>query len=236
MRYSKEKVRIGHKLAPSGRALRTKLTEMGYTGKSINWGHTKFDGVNTPEAIKLASHKRNALEVMISNQVPVPMYTRYFRDITSFPVIGRTSYHTQGSGFFFCNNKDEAFHATNNGATHFLQYIDGAREFRVHIVNGQSIKISEKHKSYDPQTGHFTEGSWSYPERFKRKITMRRIAKEAVQALGLDFGAVDMLYKKINGEPCFFVLEVNTAPCLTESREGDTLERYAEAFYANYSR
>lgn len=227
MRYSRNKVRIARNCAPSGLALRAKLEELGYTGMSINWGHTKFDGINSPDAIRLASNKRQALEVMRDGGVPIPQLHTNF---TGKPLIGRTSYHTQGSGFWYCDTESRMYFAKRAGATHFLEYIEGAREFRVHVVNGQSIKISEKHKSYNPETGEFTEGSWSYPERFRRKISLRTHAKKAVEVLGLDFGAVDILYKKIDDEPCFFVLEVNTAPCLTESNENDTLERYARAF------
>lgn len=236
-RYSANKVRIRALLSPSGRALRERLEELGYEGRPINWGHTKFDGVNTPEAIKLSSNKHQALWTMDRAGVPIPkLYAP--QDIRigfiDYPAIGRTSYHSKGSGFWFCENEQEALRAREAGASHFLEYIEGAREFRVHVVAGQSIKISEKHKSYNPETEEFTEDRWTYPERFKRKISLRKIGKEAVEALGLDFGAVDILYKKINDVPRFFVLEVNTAPCLTESEDGDTLERYAQAFNVNF--
>ena len=49
---------------------------------------------------------------------------------------------------------------------------------------------------------------------------LRTTAEHAVEALGLDFGAVDIMYH----ENTFYVLEVNTAPGLTRTR---TLEAYA---------
>lgn len=237
MRYSQQRVRIAEGMAPSGHALRERLEEMDYTGRSINWGHTKYEGINSPEAIKLASHKKNALRTFVDCGVPTPeVWDTYGAQevIDEIPLIGRPNYHTKNSDFWYCETLSQVHDAIDDGATHFLEYIKGAREFRVHIVAGQSIKISEKHKSYNIDTGGFEEGSWTYPEQFRRKISLRHIAKDAVNALGLDFGAVDILYKKINGEPKFFVLEVNTAPCLTESDDNDTLRRYAEAFHANF--
>ena len=50
------------------------------------------------------------------------------------------------------------------------------------------------------------------------------IAVNAVKALGLDFGAVDIIYNEKENQ--YYVLEVNTAPGL----EGTTLIKYAERF------
>lgn len=228
-RYWRRSVRIKGNV-PSGVALREALGD--FTGH-INWGYTKApDGMNSSEAIKLASNKRKALWRMTDCGVNTPtLYTKAeaFDAVEDTPIIGRTSYHQEGSGFFFCETREQVRNAISNGATHFLEYIEDAREFRVHIVNGYSIKISEKHKRFDADADEFVEDSWTYPRKFKRKISLRKVAKEATDSLGLDFGAVDILYKKIDGQPTFFVLEVNTCPCLTDGNS-DTLERYVRAF------
>lgn len=229
-RYWRRSVRIKRN-TPSGFALREALGRE-FTGH-INWGYTKApDGMNSGRAIKLASNKRKALYTLEGARVPVPsLYTprEAINIVHQTALVGRTSYHQKGSGFWYCESRDEVIDAVSNGATHFMEFIAEAREFRVHIVDGNSIKISEKHKHFEPETGDFEEERWTYPRKFKRKISLRRIAKEAVEALGLDFGAVDILYKKIDGEPAFFVLEVNTCPCLTDE-QSDTLERYVTAF------
>ena len=56
------------------------------------------------------------------------------------------------------------------------------------------------------------------------------IAIQAVNLLGLDFGAVDIGHRIIDNK--FFVFEVNTAPGL----EGTTLDKYAKAIYNYYSK
>ena len=233
-RYYRNKVRIGNNGVLSGRELRKRLEEEHYSGEPINWAHMLYDGINSPSAVRSASNKRRALYRMSECGVPTPQLYTFLEARTAVSggvrVVGRTSYHTRGSGFWYCESDNDVILARHRGATHFMEFIEEPREFRVHIVHGQSIKISEKFKQYDTNSGVFDEGSWKYPERFRRKITLRTIAKQAVEALELDFGAVDILYKKIGGEPKFFVLEVNTAPNLTESINNDTLERYVKAF------
>lgn len=100
-----------------------------------------------------------------------------------------------------------------------------SQEFRVHVFQGKSIRLAMK----VPRTVHphpvfrswrtgwkFSYGTdaqqWASPP-------LRNLAKRAVKALGLDFGAVD-----VGRQPdgVLFVLEVNTRPGL----EGGTVEAY----------
>ena len=235
-RYSLNKVRVGNNGIISGRILRDALEAQGYDGEPINWAHYTYDGLNAPQAILGSSNKRNALRTLVNANVPTPAlydFTGALYAVLDTPLIARTSYHTKNSGFWYCETPEAIREARSRGATHYMEYIEEPREFRVHIVKGNSIKISEKHKRYNAETGEFEEGSWTYPERFMRKISLRTIAKDAVDALGLDFGAVDILYKKVDDEPKFYVLEVNCAPNLTESVNNDTLDRYVRAFMEN---
>jgi hypothetical protein len=97
-----------------------------------------------------------------------------------------------------------------------------AREFRVHIVGDLSIKISEKIGGGN----HLTGALFTSEIRAGHKVTLRRVARDAVACLGLTFGAVDVLYREDVGAR---VLEVNTAPRLTDPTS-DTLARYVRAF------
>ncbi len=95
----------------------------------------------------------------------------------------------------------------------------------MHIVAGKSIKLSEKIGGEGPCKNYGKGTRFYYPHDFEPKEEVREAARSAVRALGLDFGAVDVLWK--DGSCC--VLEVNTAPCLTDATS-DTLARYARAF------
>ena len=88
-------------------------------------------------------------------------------------------------------------------------------EYRVHIFNGKSIRAGVK-KHRDGVEGHewirSYDGGWkvNYND-FHSKESMRVLAVKAVEALGLQFGAVD-LGKTVDGR--VLVLEVNRAPGL----------------------
>lgn len=215
---------------PSAELLQQALSDEGYDGPDINWGYgARSDALNNPEAIANAVNKRQALLTMRDAEVPTPTIWLPSLYNPIYPVVGRRDFHTRGRGFFICNNDDEYMRTRrfNRPPTHYLELISDAQEFRVHVVNGNSIKISEKigegiirNYSRDDSTIVFR-----YPHDFHHKRSLRRIAKEAVEALGLDFGAVDLLYK----DGSFYVLEVNTAPSLTDE-SSDTLQRYVDAF------
>lgn len=112
----------------------------------------------------------------------------------------------------------------------YVQYVKKQKEFRVHVAFGGVIDVQEKRqrKDYVGDTNfqvrnHHT--GWVYcREDIQEPDGIRDMAIQAVSALGLDFGAVDIIFNAKRNE-CF-VLEVNTAPGL----EGTTVERYAEAF------
>lgn len=209
--------------------LQTKLDDLGFNG-TINFGYGTNDGLNKPEAIKNAVNKRVALLTLAYNNVNVPNIYLPPKMPTTWPVVGRRDKHTCGSGFYLCNNEYEynKTRSFDRPPTYYLQYITDAREFRVHIVGGKSIKIIEKLGTPVIIDNKLNDDNvrWRYPHNFDHKQQLRSIAAKAVEALGLDFGAVDILY---TDKP--YVLEVNTAPSL-KSIHNDTVNKYAQAFMA----
>lgn len=98
-------------------------------------------------------------------------------------------------------------------------------EYRVHSWMGKSLRTAVKvpaRPDHHPWIrSHLSGWKFSYdPDRIPKGI--RKLAHQAVQALGLDFGAVDLGQLE---DGTFMVLEVNSAPGL----EGQTFDRYAEA-------
>lgn len=217
---------------PSARLLGQALERAGYTGRNISWGHAPErvlrdrPGQRLHNAMAGRDNKRRALLKMAEAGVPTPKVYRHGAPIT-YPVVGRPDQHRAGQGFYLCHNNYDRIRASRQGATHFMEFIEDAREFRVHVAFEKSIKIAEKAGG----DGHIrnTQHGWyfEYPQDFNHKQSLRRVAKEAVKSLGLDFGAVDVLYSNGN----FYVLEVNTAPSLTS--RSDTLDRYVKAFMEN---
>ena len=99
-------------------------------------------------------------------------------------------------------------------------------EYRVHAVRGEGvIDVQKKRRrnGVERSTVRNLENGYVYTrENVVAPAMVLQCAVEAIAALGLDFGAVDILCTE-GGEAR--VLEVNTAPGL----EGTTVEKYAAA-------
>lgn len=213
--------------------LKEALDYEGYEGLPINFGNSllRYHGevLNKPENVARAVNKKLALEILDDNDIPTPLISEQeAREIlrNRGRVVCRKTYHMKGRGFWCVGYEDRLDRAKRLGATYFLKYIENAREFRVHIVGGQSIKISEKIKPFGVIKANHDNGTiFQYPEDFNHKKTLRNISKDACEVLELDFAAVDILWK----DDEFYIIELNSAPALTDDTS-DTLERYVQAF------
>jgi hypothetical protein len=213
-----------------------------------------FEGLvlNTQEMVRAASNKRKARVLFEGANVPAP---RLFTSATAvtqecLPVIARTSYHCKGEGFWFCKTLQDVQKAVRAGATHFLEFVGNTREYRVHtFIKGKHLKAERKNRTHEayistkisekvwqgegkpsadePQKNH--EFGWTFlgpqDRRPDELDVVRHAAKQAIAALGMDFGAVDVMYSIRNKLP--YVLEVNSTPSLADA-QADTCETYAK--------
>jgi len=117
----------------------------------------------------------------------------------------------------------------------WVKYKRKSREYRVHVFKGEVIDIQQKKRvrsavthgvDVDEQIRSHANG-WIFAREGILDNPEIPVIKEqailAVKALGLDFGAVDIIYS-IKKNRCW-VLEVNCAPGL----EGTTVASYGEA-------
>ena len=119
----------------------------------------------------------------------------------------------------------------------FTQGVAGKRtEYRVHVVSGQVILVQQKRRKENwgnnPNYNSLVrnvESSWIYAVNEIDQLGLEAVKEAATQAVltfGLDFGAVDVIYKHQTEQA--FVLEINTAPGLDQ--DGSALTAYTEAF------
>lgn len=111
----------------------------------------------------------------------------------------------------------------------YTKYIKKKKEFRVHVFNQEVIDIQEKRKSHDVANVDFrirnhASGFVFCRDNIVEPSDLRTVSIAAVTTLGLDFGAVDVIYNE-KQDKCY-ALEVNTAPGL----EGTTLQSYINKF------
>lgn len=106
-----------------------------------------------------------------------------------------------------------------------VEYVPNIREFRIHVMNGASIRAGIKVPRTDNPNPRFRawRAGWmfNHGQACQEVLTdsVRNAAKRAVRALGYEFGAVDVIVRP-DGTPV--VLEVNSAPGL----EGRAFEVY----------
>ncbi len=118
----------------------------------------------------------------------------------------------------------------------YTRYFKKTREFRLHVFKDAVIFSQEKRKKvegfdpqrFDPYIRSHDRGWVFCHTHFGGEPIPSPVSEgcvQAVAALGLQFGAVDVGYNEESG---YCVFEVNTAPGL----EGETLNAYAKALRA----
>lgn len=195
----------------------------------INWGASScpFQHIlNKSEAVTTAGNKLEAFRVLAEGGVTIPRFATTREDVSwdGTTVVRHKLRGHSGDGIEIVEDK-----ASLPRAPLYVEYVAKKDEYRLHVV-GQSI-IAVQRKARDTSVENpnwkvrnhangfiFVRGGVTAPD------LVRREALNAIQQLGLDFGAVDVIWN--NKQKRAYVLEVNTAPGL----EGQTIEDYANAF------
>lgn len=236
-----------YKLASvSGKALAQSLSVLrvrpSYDAKRrdviINWGnsipssilHAPHD-LNKHEAIALACNKLKTFNKLNGRGFQhIPNYTIHIEEAMGWIDEGHKVYcrtiltgHS-GSGIIIASTRDELVDAPL-----YTQATKHKYEFRVHVFKGEVIDVQQKKKRLgfnSPSSGIRNHSNGFIYARADIGIpeSILSASIDAVNHLGLDFGAVDIGYRERDARP--FVFEVNTAPGLV----GTTLERYTETF------
>lgn len=204
-----------------------------YRGRAtiINWGGSKpialTNVLNKPLAVGRASNKMSALQIMHTNGLSVPDFTtdkNVAKDWQEdgFRVVARTLLNSHsGNGIVIAGPDDVLPHAPL-----YTKYTKKTEEYRVHVFKERIIDVCEKRKRANQEVSHSLirtlNHGWVYcRSNVHLSDVGRKLSIDAVRALGLDFGAVDLIAK--DGK--YYILEVNTAPGIT----GSTLQAYANA-------
>ena len=217
----------------------------------INWGCTS-PSKNIPEdafvinpfsAVENATDKLKAFHILSDKRVNVPPYTTDL-DLVSdwvengYLVVGRKKVNGYGGeGIVLMENQDDI-----EECPLYTRYIPKKSEYRVHVVRDNVIAVARKTLKKDHPNkeninwrirnldGGFVFAYWNErAEQEEQYVCPNEVmfqAREAVAALGLDFGAVDVIWNYKHRKA--YVLEVNTAPGL-----GDNMcEKYVSAINA----
>ncbi len=196
-------------------------------GSSVDVPYKPTKEINSQTAVLLATDKLGSLQELLKRKISVPELFLFDnlssalkkRLISKFPILARTRAHQRGTDILLCMQMTDIQRAIRSGRSYGLRYIPTAREYRVHIFGGKSIKVSQKMwtdttKTYKPWVrNHLNGHTFRIPET-PLDDDSRNLAKAAVKALKLDFGAVDLI---VDDAGKSFVLEINTGPGLVRS-------------------
>ena len=199
----------------------------------IRWGSRTSVGyrptetvINSMESLRQNTDKLQTLRRLDNAGIPVPEYTTDRDEISNsfgYPALGRAEQHTRGQDINLILQWRDAY--LTSGNDYFVEYIPTDLEYRMHVIDGEVVKIHEKRLRSEEDNHPFLrnhETGWIFVDP-REQPPDSQLAIDAVGALGLDFGAVDMIMSEA-GDP--YVLEVNSAPSLDEAN----LRRYGEAF------
>lgn len=197
----------------------------------INWGNSQKhnwkanpNDLNFYELVATASNKLESFKLFKENNIPIPEWTTNKEEAKKWKgdIVVRTILNSHsGRGIVLCNSE------TIIDAPLYVKYKKKKEEYRVHVFKGKVIDVQQKRKRTDYE-GHDTKirnhhTGWVYTrENVRIDDALKTIASQAIQALHLDFGAVDIIYNEHENQ--YYVLEVNTAPGL----EGTTLNNYVK--------
>lgn len=200
----------------------------------INWGSSGvLDGrcrvINNPVSVGIASNKISSLMAFERYDVPHPAFTSEKEIAQEWlaegeKVVCRTllTAHS-GQGIVVAKQQQDLIDAPL-----YTLYIRKKKEFRVHVFNSKIIDIQEKRRSsavddHHPYIRNHNNGYVFCRGDIEEPDDLRGVAVSAVNALNLDFGAVDIVWNEAHDQ-CY-ALEVNTACGL----EGSTIDKYVNA-------
>jgi hypothetical protein len=208
------------------------LTPPSFTAddKVVMWGtriQLDFDKAtvyNDVNSLNHASNKKLAREIFIKNDIAAPKLIS-IEELTTckYPVIIRKSHHHAGIGFHIANNRNEALiivKAMKNEEYYISEFYPKTAEYRVHCASGKVLLLKQKPTPEDKTmiawNFHQNELPWSTIERKDYDVDMVKLALNAIKAVGLDFGAVDIMsYPTDKTLSIHVVAEINTAPSYT---------------------
>lgn len=215
--------------------------------KLINWGNSHMPDwlanedtiLNKPSAVAIAKDKLETLHTLEQNNIATVEFTDDFGTahdwlVDGYKVFARHSLtgHS-GAGIEVI---DRQMIEDLPDAPLYTRGVENHGEYRVHVFQGEVILYQKKSRRLD-EDGNVVDAdgeeadvrnlasNWIYRTGNLRRLErIEQLAINAVEALGLDFGAVDIIKDE---EGNVFVLEINSAPGLGNT---ETLQAYRRAF------
>lgn len=235
------------------RELGIRSTKVGFVSKEfipnfndlfINWGSSKwpkwiirkdiikYSGIlNYPEMVEVAINKLATFQTLEQVGVCIPGYATRPEEVIASGwgnIVGREGVDGSAGRGIILMNTSNPNPIWDRPCPLYTQYIKKTKEYRVHVFKEKVIDVQEKRRDSAVEIINFKirthANGWVFcREDVDPPSQVLEEALAAVDALNLDFGAVDIIWNRHHKKA--YVLEVNTAPGL----EGTTVEIYGNA-------
>lgn len=188
----------------------------------VNWGNSQpfvthnATILNQPSAIRMAANKLVAFGRLRDAGVRVPEFFTEPQAGSSSIFLARTVLSGSGGDGIVVIRPGDQWPAANL----YVKYVRKVTEYRVHVAGGNVLFIQQKKRKLesdqtdDQKLIRNYDNGWVFCP-IEMHLVGDAVKEEAVKtcaALGLDFGAVDLIIGKKDG--LAYILEVNTAPGL----------------------
>lgn len=200
----------------------------------LNWGRSSASErvgpgcqfINLPKAVAIAAHKIKTFKLFSEKGIKhVPWTTdkaaaQAWKDQGHIVLARAVLTGHSGDGITIVRANDDL-----PDVPLYTLYVKKNEEYRVHIFKGEVLDVQQKKRKNgaEPSLIRSVHNGYVYcREGVVLADEAKDLARAAVNSLGLDFGAVDLIKGK-DGQ--FYALEVNTAPGL----EGMTIDSYVAA-------
>lgn len=188
--------------------------------KLVNWGCVQYrfdDGIPVLNRdVRIAASKQESYACFQRNAIPCPTWTNEAQVAKAWNVqyLARRDGLSGGKSIHIYEPGAQARRAHD----FYTRVIPARREFRLHVAGGNVIAVQKKLLAnaqgiiHNHDNGVIFQFIPSDCFDIGRATTteIQRLAIGAVSAVGLDFGAVDILQEE--GTSRLYVLEVNSAP------------------------
>ncbi len=206
----------------------------------VNWGNSHIPNwidkaiemgcsiLNNPLAVKRASDKLATLRTLKNAGVSTVEFTTSTEEALEYPVVvARTILNGNSGEGIRIINTDSLDRLPE--APLYTKFIPQKAEYRVHVFKDNVISYAKKERedgdtpTEEQSMVRSHNNGWIFRRKGLRRLErVESIARVAINALGLDFGGVDVV---MDMEGNVHILEVNTAIGM----EGATLEAYKNA-------
>lgn len=218
----------------------TKMTELAgykveagapsYDHRNLLWGSSaiQMQTLQPTAAINIAKSKLATFNALKSANVSIPDFSTLKQEAEEWVRAGTTVFvrkklnASSGRGIVVSSK------LPLEDAPLYVKSVSKTKEFRVHVVADQVIDLQEKRRKNGSKVNEMIrnlDNGWVFcRQNIIVPTGLKELGIAAVKAIGLLFGAVDVIFDAAANK--LYVLEVNTAPGLTNS----TAINYAKAF------